>query len=124
MYPTPLKNTLKKLVFCSLGNKVATAHRVSRLANAGKSIILNLHRVGEPDQSAFRALKPALLRELIVFLKKDFYIVPLDAWGEKTSRPRVVLSFDDGYRDFIEITADILDKFRIRANLNVIPKCI
>ena len=119
-----LRNLIKRCVFLSLGSKVAVARRISHIAESGKSIILNLHRVAEPDSSASPALDPTLFEELLVFLQKDFHIVPLDALDERTCRPKVVLSFDDGYRDFIEVTAPILDKFRIRANQNIIPRCI
>ncbi len=103
---------------------MTTARRICRIADAGKSIVLNLHRVSKFDHSAYRPLDPRLFEELIVFLQKNFHIVPLDGLDEPTNRPKVVLSFDDGYRDFIEITAPILAKFRIRANQNVIPRCI
>lgn len=124
MHTRSLKNLIKRCVFLSLGNKVTAARRISRIAESGKSIILNLHRVAEPDRSAYRALDPTLFQELLVFLQKDFHIVPLDALDEQTRRPKVVLSFDDGYRDFIEMTASILDKFRLRVNQNIIPRCI
>jgi peptidoglycan/xylan/chitin deacetylase (PgdA/CDA1 family) len=124
MHTRSLKYLVKTCVYLSFGNKVAAAHRISRIAEAGKSIILNLHRVANCDRSAYRALDPTIFEELLVFLQKDFHIVPLDALDEQTRRPKVVLSFDDGYRDFIETAAPILDKFRIRANQNVIPRCI
>jgi peptidoglycan/xylan/chitin deacetylase (PgdA/CDA1 family) len=39
-------------------------------------------------------------------------------------RPPLILSFDDGYRDFIEVTAPILARHRIRVNHNIIPTCV
>jgi peptidoglycan/xylan/chitin deacetylase (PgdA/CDA1 family) len=38
--------------------------------------------------------------------------------------PLVILSFDDGYRDFIEYAMPILDRFDLRVNQNVIPSCV
>ncbi len=124
MHTRSLKTLVKNCVYLSLGNKLVASRRISRIVESGRSIILNLHRVAKRDRSAYRPLDPRLFEDLIVFLQKDFHIVPLSALDEPTRRPKVVLSFDDGYRDFIEMTAPILDKFRIRANQNVIPRCI
>ena len=119
-----VKEIAKRYAFLILGSSAATARRISRIAESGKSIILNLHRVAAADGSAYRPLDPKLFKELLAFLQKRFDVVPLEALAERGPRPKVVLSFDDGYRDFIEVAAPILDSFRIRANQNIIPDCI
>ena len=35
-----------------------------------------------------------------------------------------MLSFDDGYKDFIEVAVPLLEKRRIRVNHNVVPGCV
>jgi peptidoglycan/xylan/chitin deacetylase (PgdA/CDA1 family) len=58
------------------------------------------------------------------YLTKAFSIIALDAVSEPTPKPKMILSFDDGYKDFVEVAAPILRKHRIRANQNVVPACI
>ena len=36
----------------------------------------------------------------------------------------MILSFDDGYKDFIDYAVPILEKYNVRVNQNVIPYCI
>ena len=92
-----VKEAVRKCVFLALGSSIATARRISRIAELGKNIILNLHRVAEADGSTYRPLNPKLFKELLAFLQKGCDVVPLDALSERGTRPKVVLSFDDGY---------------------------
>jgi hypothetical protein len=47
------------------------------------------------------------------YIAKRFKVVTLDEMhdGEKSSLPKLVLSFDDGYKDFYDNALPILDRF-------------
>jgi peptidoglycan/xylan/chitin deacetylase (PgdA/CDA1 family) len=88
--------------------------------------VLSLHRVDDSRVSAYEAIRPHLFDSLAGWLKRQFSIV---TFGELEApaaggKPPLVLSFDDGYKDFIETVAPILEKHRVRANQNVIPGCV
>ena len=89
--------------------------------------ILNLHRVSPHANPFWTPLHPTHFEELLVYLRRHFQPVGLSSLQELDTgdgRPGVVLSFDDGYHDFIEYAAPLLQKHQIRANLNVIPACV
>jgi peptidoglycan/xylan/chitin deacetylase (PgdA/CDA1 family) len=70
-------------------------------------------------------LKPEIFDDLLGFLKQHFEFALLHEIDSiKTEKPIAVLSFDDGYYDFIEYALPVLEKYDLRANMNVIPSCI
>jgi hypothetical protein len=75
---------------------------------SGANVILNLHRVATDDGSDYRPLDPGLFDELLSFVKREFAVVTISELGEKADKPKLVLSFDDGYRDFATNAAPIL----------------
>lgn len=119
-----LRDTAKVAVFKLAGNGPRLRRRIERLGNAGVTPILNLHRVAPDDCSSYRPLAPELFDELLRFVKRNFSIVTLAEISDKTPKPKLILSFDDGYRDFALYAAPLLRKHGLRANQNVIPQCI
>ena len=114
----------KRLAFVLLGSAPVLALRRRRLRKAGLTTILNLHRVHAYDRSAYAPLEPGLFDELLNYLKYHFSIVSLAEFDEPRPRPKLILSFDDGYKDFIDVAMPILAKHGIKANQNVIPTSI
>ena len=119
-----LRDTAKVVVFAWAGNGPRLRRRIERLRNAGVTPILNLHRVAPDDRSSYRPLAPELFEELLSFVKRNFAVVTIAELSAKTAKPKLVLSFDDGYRDFALYAAPILRKHGLRANQNVIPQCV
>jgi peptidoglycan/xylan/chitin deacetylase (PgdA/CDA1 family) len=118
------RSTAKVIAFAAMGNGPWLRRRLEAVRNAGVTTILNLHRVAEDDGSDYKPLKPSLFEELLAFAKREFAIVTVSELGEATRRPKLVLSFDDGYRDFLTTAVPILRRHDVRANQNVIPQCI
>lgn len=119
-----LRETAKAVVFVALTNGPWLRRRLDAVRRAGVTTILNLHRVAEDDGSDYRPLKPSLFDELLTFAKREFAVVTINQLGDTASKPKLVLSFDDGYRDFVTTTVPILEKHRLRANQNIIPRCV
>jgi peptidoglycan/xylan/chitin deacetylase (PgdA/CDA1 family) len=58
-------------------------------------------------------------------LKRHFEVVRFgDVDSAEGRRPLAVLSFDDGYHDFVEYAMPLLHKHGLRANQNIIPACV
>jgi peptidoglycan/xylan/chitin deacetylase (PgdA/CDA1 family) len=118
------REIFKNMVFTVLGNEPFLRLRLKKINKSGLTTILNLHRVAPDDGSTYRPLDPGIFDELLCFIKREFSVVTFSELSEKTSKPKLVLSFDDGYHDFVQYAVPILTKRGLRVNQNIIPKCV
>jgi peptidoglycan/xylan/chitin deacetylase (PgdA/CDA1 family) len=77
-------------------------------------VVLGYHRIGDPtatqfDRGVFSASADAFDAQLEV-LSRHFDVIGLDALGEAARRPgrAVLITFDDGYRDQLELAGRLL----------------
>jgi peptidoglycan/xylan/chitin deacetylase (PgdA/CDA1 family) len=119
-----LKALLRKAALRALGSRLRVDWRIGKLRHSNCRIVLNLHRVGTADSSAYAPLHPALFDELLAFLQQEFRLTTFDCDEADAGKPLAILSFDDGYKDFVDLAAPMLKRRKIRCNLNVVPECI
>src|SRR5215475_3481725 len=83
--------------------------RLGRIERAGALTILNFHRVDDRHVSSYGAIAPRYFDELVGWLKSRFRIVTFRDLRELAphGKPPLILSFDDGYRDFVDVVAPI-----------------
>jgi peptidoglycan/xylan/chitin deacetylase (PgdA/CDA1 family) len=90
-------------------------------------LVLNYHRMGSPDGSGFaRDLWSATAEDFdahLRMLKRNFDVVsPADLLERPiTRRRRILLTFDDGYRDSYEIALPILRRHGLPATFFIVP---
>ena len=88
-------------------------------------VVLNLHQVSPRRNPFWSPLHPAIFDDLLFFLKENFNVALFNELSEiKSDKPFAVLSFDDGYYNFIEYAAPLLEKHKLRANMNIVPSCV
>lgn len=118
--------THAKAAFFSALKRLDVDSRIQRrLSVADNTMVLNFHRVSPESNPFWSPMSPAVLDDLLGYLSRTFSILSLsDLDNGERDRPAVVLSFDDGYGDFVEHAMPILAKHGVRANLNVIPQCV
>lgn len=92
----------------------------------GAVVVLNLHRVAPEYNPFWQPMVPSDFDHLLTFVKRHFQPTTFAELSEPYSgqRPRIILSFDDGYYDFVEYVMPLLDNHRIRVNQNVIGSCV
>jgi peptidoglycan/xylan/chitin deacetylase (PgdA/CDA1 family) len=118
------RKALKAIYFSGRSLFGADRRAIGRLTATDKVAILNLHRISPDPDPYWSPMPPSLFEELARWLSKNLTVSTLSDLGRlETKRPVAVLSFDDGYYDFIEYALPILEKFGLMANLNVIPEC-
>lgn len=105
--------------------------RVDRLlrelcARRGTALVLNLHRVSPERNPYWAPMTPEAFERLVDYLAVNCRVLTLDelARSQPTAAARVVLSFDDGCRDFVEYAMPILDRRGLRVNHNVIAQSV
>lgn len=115
---------IRRTALRALASRLRVDFRLHQIAQTSSRIILNLHRVAEPDGSAYVPLNPEIFEELLVFLKQHFELLTFENKTPCMGRPQAILSFDDGYKDFIDVAAPLLSRHRVRCNHNLIPQCL
>ncbi len=125
------KRLIKIYTFNLLANPLRIQNRINKIYSQGYLTIINLHRVANDDGSAYQPLCPKIFENLLQFLLKKFTIINFQGLQENkysqnrlTKKPLLILSFDDGYKDFLTVAHPLLIKYGIRANQNIIPSCI
>lgn len=84
--------------------------------------ILSLHSISPLPNPFWPPLKPKIFHDLLSYLKKNFLITTFHEYEHIDShKPKLILSFDDGYYDFIEYAMPLLKKHHVRVNHNIIP---
>jgi peptidoglycan/xylan/chitin deacetylase (PgdA/CDA1 family) len=121
-----MNRTVKRLALIYLANPWRLRRRIERLRAMDAITILALHRVAPDDRSSYPPLDPKLFDNLLSYCRRHFDIVTFGdlAASGTGAKPQLILSFDDGYKDFIDYAVPILAKHRIKVNQNIIPACV
>lgn len=121
-----IKKYMKNTIFFLL-NLINTQKKyLNYIQKNNKLVILNLHKISLEKNPFYPPLKPKLFDELLKYIIKYFNVITFEEIEEykKSKKPNLILSFDDGYYDFLEYAVPIMKKYNIKANLNIIPKCM
>lgn len=125
--------TFKHLVFSSILTALwATgAHRALASAARGKGAILMLHRVRQPEPAEFAPnalleVTPEFLASAIEAVRAvGLDIVSMDEAiariADHRSRPFAVFTFDDGYRDTLDVAMPIMRRYGAPSTVYVTP---
>ncbi len=86
-------------------------------------ICLYFHRVSPVVDPVWQPTHPAVFRDVIKWLKANADVTPLESEA-RPGLPRVVLTFDDAYEDFIEYAVPILEEHKLPASQMVVTACL
>lgn len=122
----PIRRGIKRIVFSALASPVLLKRRIDRSAREGRLTVLSFHRVGPPDGSAYAPLRQDLFEEAVSFCKHHFELIQFKHLEEHSlsRKPLAIISFDDGYRDFLEYSLPILRRHGVHCNHNLIAGCL
>ena len=119
------KKHIKQIFFFFL-NRVRQKSYMDNIVSNNYLIILNLHRVSNDINLFYPSLSPRLFEELLKFITQEFNVITFREVEKykNSKKPNIILSFDDGFYDFLEVAIPILEKYNVHVNLNIIPQCI
>ncbi|MDO9147074.1 MAG: polysaccharide deacetylase family protein [Hydrogenophaga sp.] len=119
------RRVIKDILFSVASSRYISARRLDAIRNAGVVTILNMHRIAPTDGSDYRPIDPEIFKETLRFLHERFELTTFGGLGSVDGdKPRAIISFDDGYKDFVEYAMPILDELGIVCNQNIIPDCV
>ena len=100
--------------------RLCWSSRYLRLLSSRRTVILLYH--GVPRQSDGNSINAAVFEQHILFLKRQFEIIPpteLKTRRAAHEKIRIMLTFDDGFRNHAEVVAPILRKHDVPATFFV-----
>jgi len=91
----------------------------------GESVtVLSLHRVSEERHSFFDPINPQTFEALVEYYCKHYHVTSFKDIAQRSRKPKLILSFDDGYYDFIEYAVPVLKKYGLPSNHNLVNACL
>lgn len=112
-----MKDSILKLVY-HLG-----VPSLLRIRKKNAITVLCLHRISDERDYFFNPIKVQTFHLLLDYLTKYYTIIAFSEIEKSTSKPKLILSFDDGYYDFIENGLPVLKKKGIPSNHNIVNVC-
>lgn len=92
------------------------------------AVVLLLHRVLPVRDTMWDPMDPALFEQTLQYVQKKFHTIPLNELlfdkPARGTKPFAAITFDDGYRDFIDYSIPLLKKYQLPASMFVTTDCI
>lgn len=118
-----LRDTCFKVLYKSgLGNYLLFMNR-----NKLQVPVLVFHKIIPEYDQIWPGVHPRLFEEIIILLKKHYRILPLNHLYKKSEqelKDACFITFDDGYKDFLDYAYPILKKHKAHSTLFVLPNDI
>jgi peptidoglycan/xylan/chitin deacetylase (PgdA/CDA1 family) len=90
----------------------------------GKVTVLCFHRVSPESSKGYPPMSPNVFEGIIKYLSKKTTFIDFNEIDfNKHQKHRVIITFDDAYKDFEEYALPILKKYNVPVTLNVIASC-
>lgn len=118
-----LRDTCFKVLYkLKLGNYLLFVNR-----NKLRVPVLVFHKIIPEYDQIWPGVHPRLFEEIIILLKKHYRILPLGHLYQKSAeelKDACFITFDDGYKDFLDYAYPILKKHNAHSTLFVLPNDI
>jgi len=90
--------------------------------------ILLFHRVHPVRDVMWDPMDPKRFKSILRFIKKNYTVLPLleilETKPVNTKKPLAAITFDDGYRDFIDYSLPIMNHLKIPSSMYIVTDCI
>lgn len=116
---------LKKYIFTFL-NAIGVSSLL-RLQKKDTLTVLSLHRISDDKDYFWNPITPATFEKLLQYVVKYYSIISFadipHLKKNPSSKPYLILSFDDGYSDFYDHALPLLKKYNLPSNHNIVNGC-
>jgi peptidoglycan/xylan/chitin deacetylase (PgdA/CDA1 family) len=117
----------KRIYFTGLTQIGVPLALLGRRARQRALLVLSLHSVSDRNNPFWPSMHPHTFEALVRFLARNCTVTTFSRVADAedgSGRPVVILSFDDGYLDFVEHAMPILARYELPANHNLIGECV
>jgi peptidoglycan/xylan/chitin deacetylase (PgdA/CDA1 family) len=98
-----------------------------RTKKASRLTVLSLHRISDERNFFWNPITPKVFDQFLSYVSRHYKVITFADLLEESlaisSKPILILSFDDGYYDFYENALPLLNKHGLVANHNVVNAC-
>ncbi|RZK01652.1 MAG: polysaccharide deacetylase family protein [Flavobacterium sp.] len=92
-----------------------------------RSTILLFHRVNPQRDRLWDPMPPELFEKVIRYVASNYEVLPLEKvclQNESGSKSSMAITFDDGYKDYIDYALPILESYHLPSSMFVVPQCV
>jgi peptidoglycan/xylan/chitin deacetylase (PgdA/CDA1 family) len=119
------KRVLKNLTFNALCFFNAQKFLRNIKERENRTTVLCLHRISDEYDYFWDPIKPGDFEQLIKYILKYYDVISVEDISRKPGkRPRLILSFDDGYYDFYTNVLPVLKHYSLPANHNIVTDIV
>ena len=87
--------------------------------------VLCLHRISDQESAAWPPMKINDFKKLLEYIRIHYSPTTIEGLSTfSNKKPAIVLSFDDGFKDFLDNGLPLLKQYNIPCNLNVVTRCL
>ncbi|MDD5569624.1 MAG: polysaccharide deacetylase family protein [Bacteroidales bacterium] len=116
---------MKQSVFNLL--KIAGLLGLLRFLKKDKITLLCFHRISDENSPSWPPLKIKVFEKLLQYIIRNYNVISLQDIDNKevfeNKKPKIILTFDDGYKDFYHNVLPLLKKYDLPAVLNIVTDC-
>ncbi len=93
-----------------------------------KVSILLFHRVHPVRDVMWDPMDPKRFKSILKYCAKKYSVLPLleilESKGISSKKPAASITFDDGYKDFIDYSLPIMNELKVPSSMYVVTECI
>ncbi len=109
---------LRKIGFAALKainiNKIFGSPR-----NFGVTVVC-FHRISDEIDYSYPSMPIETFRGIIKYFSQNYSVILPDEIGKPTPKPKLIITFDDGYKDFLSNALPILIQYKFSAIMHVV----
>jgi len=93
-----------------------------RKINKNKLTVLCFHRITKEPTYVWPAMTKKSFSKILRFIKRKYTVISIEELDKKCcyDKPPVIITFDDGYKDFIENALEIIEEVAVPVVMNVV----
>src|ERR1019366_6490350 len=113
---------LKEIIF-SILRRLNIVNKLDSQKDFGIKVVC-FHSVSDKNDYAYPSMPVKTFENIIKYFSQNYSVILPNDIGKTTPKPKLIITFDDGYKDFIINALPILVKYKIPAIMHVVVNTV